>query len=281
MFGYITPCLDQLSEEQRTRYQSYYCGLCRALREQSSHSGRVTLSNDMTFLAILLSSLYEPDLDERSLRCPVHPLKRRKIILSPMTTYAADMNLLLMYYKCQDKVMDDHSAVGRAGKSILEPARNRVAQEHAFQASGVENALQALWQEEKASMPNPDRLCNLSGNMLAAVFVPDPEDIWAPLLHSVGAGLGRFVYWMDAWEDREEDRKRDRFNPLETWSDRIDYEDFIRNTLEMLIAEATEAFELLPLEKDLDLLRNVLYSGVWQRYNALRQRNKKEKNHDK
>ena len=36
--------------------------------------------------------------------------------------------------------------------------------------------------------------------------------------------------------------------------------------MEMLIAEATEHFELLPLEKDLDILRNILYSGVWQRY---------------
>ncbi len=34
----------------------------------------------------------------------------------------------------------------------------------------------------------------------------------------------------------------------------------------MLIAEAAESFEILPLEQDLDLLRNVIYSGVWQRY---------------
>ena len=34
----------------------------------------------------------------------------------------------------------------------------------------------------------------------------------------------------------------------------------------MLIAEGAQSFEILPLEQDLDLLRNVLYSGVWQRY---------------
>ena len=34
------------------------------------------------------------------------------------------------------------------------------------------------------------------------------------------------------------------------------------------LGEAAEAFEALPLEKDLNLMRNILYSGIWQRYNA-------------
>ena len=60
--------------------------------------------------------------------------------------------------------------------------------------------------------------------------------------------------------------KKGRFNPLKGWHDRPDYEAFCLETLELLVAEATESFEILPLEQDLDLLRNVLYSGVWQRY---------------
>ena len=71
---------------------------------------------------------------------------------------------------------------------------------------------------------------------------------------------------MDAWEDYDEDLKKNRFNPLLSWHSRPDYEDFCRETLEMLIADAAEAFEVLPLEQDLDLLRNIIYSGVWQRY---------------
>jgi hypothetical protein len=45
------------------RYQAYYCGLCRTLKERYGDLGRLTLSNDMTFLLILLSSLYEPEED--------------------------------------------------------------------------------------------------------------------------------------------------------------------------------------------------------------------------
>ena len=80
-------------------------------------------------------------------------------------------------------------------------------------------------------------------------------------------------------EDRADDRKRGNFNPLEIRNeeDGEEQESFIRDVLEMLIGEAASFFEMLPLEKDLDLLRNVLYSGVWQRYDMLQQRAEKER----
>ena len=59
MFGYVAPVLSVLNDEQRLRYRSLYCGVCHALKERHGQSGRLSLSNDMTFLAMLLSSLYE------------------------------------------------------------------------------------------------------------------------------------------------------------------------------------------------------------------------------
>ena len=44
----------------------------------------------------------------------------------------------------------------------------------------------------------------------------------------------------------------------------------VRETLMVLIGRATEVFERLPLEKDLGLMRNILYAGVWQQYNSRR-----------
>ncbi len=277
MFGYIAPRLDQLPEDRQKRYRACYCGLCKALHQQSGHSGRITLSNDMTFLAMLLSSLYEPEETEKSLRCPVHPFKKRELFLSEMTVYAADMNLLLTYYKFQDKVIDEHSSLGSLGMKKLRPSLDRIEKEHPVQARGVREALETLWEEEKSASPNPDTLCNLSGVMLGSVFSPKEDHFWAPELYALGEGLGRFVYWMDAWEDLDGDLKHGRFNPLSVYRNREDFDSFCRDTLTMLIGEATEHFEVLPLEKDLDILRNVLYSGVWQRYYALLNRKNKEK----
>ena len=276
MFGYIAPRLDQLTDEQKHRYRACYCGLCQCLHESSGSDRRFFLSNDMTFLAILLSSLYDLKETEQSKHCLLHPVRKQNYVQTRLSSYAADMNLLLMYWKMEDRIMDDRSILGKMGKHRLEPSLERIAQIWPIQTSGVQESLTAIWKEEKKDHPDPDLLCNLSGRMLGYVFVPDPEDFWASELYALGAGLGRFVYWMDAWEDLKDDQKHHRFNPLEPYLGRKDYQEFVQYTLEMLIAEAAEHFELLPLEKDLDILRNVLYSGVWQRYYTLLQHNHKE-----
>ena len=45
--------------------------------------------------------------------------------------------------------------------------------------------------------------------------------------------------------------------------------------LKMLIAECAEEFERLPLVRDVEILRSVLYSGVWSQY--LMKQKKEEK----
>ena len=46
--------------------------------------------------------------------------------------------------------------------------------------------------------------------------------------------------------------------------------------LRLLIGECADAFERLPLVQDLDLLRNILYSGVWCRFPKKEKRTGKE-----
>ena len=64
MFGYITPDRSQMTEEQLVRYGGCYCGLCRILQKRHGFLGRMTLTYDMTFLVLVLSSLYEPAEDQ-------------------------------------------------------------------------------------------------------------------------------------------------------------------------------------------------------------------------
>ena len=42
----------------------------------------------------------------------------------------------------------------------------------------------------------------------------------------------------------------------------------LRAVLTMLIGECAEVFERLPVVQDAGIMRNILYSGVWTRYNA-------------
>ena len=60
MFGYVTANKPELKIREFARYKGYYCGLCHTLLENHGRRGQMTLTYDMTFLVILLSSLYEP-----------------------------------------------------------------------------------------------------------------------------------------------------------------------------------------------------------------------------
>ena len=48
----------------------------------------------------------------------------------------------------------------------------------------------------------------------------------------------------------------------------------------MLLGDCTAVFEQLPLEQDLHLMRNILYTGVWQKYNQFDRRHHKGEQHE-
>ena len=70
MFGYVTICEPELKVKDLKKYRAYYCGLCRVLKEKYGSMGQLTLTYDMTFAVILLSSLYESGTEmEMNRRC--------------------------------------------------------------------------------------------------------------------------------------------------------------------------------------------------------------------
>ena len=81
-------------------------------------------------------------------------------------------------------------------------------------------------------------------------------------------------YILDAYEDLEEDNKKGRYNGLRAYSQRPDYDAFVENILKSLMAQCAAAFERLPVIENANLLRNIIYSGVWTRFELCR--NKRE-----
>ena len=93
MFGYILPNLESLGEEEKLRYHAVYCGVCRSIRARYGQRCRLAVSYDMTFLAMVLGSLYEPEEHASQKRCPVHPIQTRQVAQSEFTDYAADLSI--------------------------------------------------------------------------------------------------------------------------------------------------------------------------------------------
>ncbi|MEI3322494.1 MAG: DUF5685 family protein [Eubacterium sp.] len=322
MFGYVVVNKPELKFREFDVYRAYYCGLCHSLSKRHGLSGQLTLSYDMTFLVILLSSLYEPEHSVTSKRCIVHPLKRQNIISSEFTDYVADMNVILSYFKCLDDWHDDRSVLklayskllkkGSIGKNLnnvhatsdstadgsvaatqpsavddgsvtaTQPNSDSNNQNSYFtddsghlhispdysyknKIEAISSLLDELGTREKMNETNVDVVAGLFGRIMQILFVPF-DDIYAKGLGRMGFYLGKFIYIMDAFDDVEEDIKKGRYNVFSNCYTDPDFETHVKDMLTMMMAECSDAFEMLPAVDNADILRNILYSGVWNSY---------------
>lgn len=279
MFGYITASVDKLTEDEKKRYGAVYCGLCRTLKQRHGQISRLTLNYDMTLLILVLASLYEPEEQQGQGQCMMHPVKQREFSLSAATEYAADLNLLLAWWNCMDDWEDEKKLTRLGYAKMLSRQIKKLEAQYPRQAKAIRENLALLKQYEDGAEASPDRAAECFGDLMGEMFVWKEQDYWAGTLRQMGRGLGRFIYIMDACIDYPQDEKKNRPNPLRALGTGERQREADDQLLSMLMADAVEAFERLPLEQDLSLMRNILYSGAWQRYNLAyekRQRKKKE-----
>ena len=113
--------------------------------------------------------------------------------------------------------------------------------------------------EKTAAADALDRGASCFGSLMMSLFAYKPGDIFEHDLKGMAYHLGRFIYIMDAWDDREEDLKKGRYNPLRGDED-------IERLLFDEMAKCSYYFEKLPCLQYGDILRNILYAGVWNKY---------------
>jgi len=268
MFGFVTANLGKLTKEQRARYQGVYCGLCRALKERHGELSRLTLNYDMAFLVLVLSSMYEPEESAGRGRCAVHPLRTRDWYRNRFSDYAADMNVALAYYHCMDDWADDRKVLSLGGAKLLESRFRAVEALWPRQCAAMGACMDAIAAIESGAQSGPDDAEKAFGVLMGELFAPEPDSLWNGRFRAFGEALGRFVYMMDACVDMEQDRKRGHYNPLLKLHPEGLTPQARLELLKMLMGECTAEFERLPLVQDAEILRSVLYSGVWTQYAA-------------
>ena len=269
MFGFVSANLEELTQEEKLRYNSIYCGICRQIRERSSQFARLTLQYDMAFLALLLMSLYEPEEQSGSRACKLHPIKPRPWTDNAYIRYGADMNVALAYYKAADDVQDDRSLSGSLLQKALGKHLPAIEAAYPRQCRAIRECIRELTRLEQENCQNPDLPAGCFGQLLGELLVFQ-EDMWAPTLRQLGDGLGRFIYLADAAMDYRRDRKRKHYNPFLAKGTEEDPQ-LWEQYLVLAMGRCTEHFERLPLVQDKGLLDNILYSGVWVTYrNRLR-----------
>ncbi len=274
MFGFVTASFKELTKEQQTRYDRVYCGICRAIRTQAGQLARLNLSYDMTFLALLLMSLYEPAETGGKHACALHPIRRNWSDCAYIR-YAADMNIVLAYYNCLDDWQDDGNHPKKWMADHLAQYLHPISQHYPRQVKAIKDCTLQLSALEKENCADADRCANCFGQLMAELLVCE-EDLWSNDLREMGMALGRFIYLADAAVDYKKDARKHKYNPylaMGTGEDFPRWEEY----LILAMARCTEYYEKLPLVQDKPLLDNILYSGVWLN---LRQQ-KEAKAHDR
>ena len=286
MFGYVVVNKPELKIREFAEYKGYYCGLCHMLREKYGLSAGLTLTYDMTFLIMLLDSLYEPRRETKKRHCPIHPVRRVPMIRNAVTEYAADMNILLSHGHLRDNWEDERRLSGLAGDVVFRRRAHFCEEKYPRQAKVVTRSLKALSELEKNYMyhwtesemgdewrmklggdvnagltADIDEVARPFGEMMSELFVWR-EDAFAPTLRRFGFFLGKYIYIKDAFEDLDKDKKNGCFNPfLHEEADEA-FDRRIQKLLDVTIRQAIAEFEKLPLERNLSILRNILYEGV-------------------
>lgn len=150
---------------------------------------------------------------------------------------------------------------------ILGKDYERIMKKYPRQVKAVETYMEQLGIAEKSKETNADVIAGLTGTMLGEIFAWK-EDMWADELRYMGFYMGKFVYLMSSYETVECDRKKNCFNPLISVSDQNgkDFDTLCRLMLTTMVSECAKSFERLPILLHADIIRNILYSGVWCKY---------------
>lgn len=281
MFGYVVINKPELKIKDFDEYRAYYCGLCKALKQQAGARGQMSLSYDMTFLAVLLSLLYEPEEREYLTRCMVHPVTKHRMKKNAMIDYVADMNLLLTGYKCRDDFTDEKNVMKACYGAMLHSSVRKIQNIYERQTHQVEKSLKELALLEKECNYDIDKLSACFGRLLEEIFVVR-EDEWETYLRKIGFYIGKFVYILDAYDDLEKDKKKGCFNPFIEKEKEEDFDEWVKQLLLMSAAEFAREFEKLPIVDNVDILRNIIYSGIWVRYEEVRKKRSQadDRNHE-
>ncbi len=274
MFGYITPDKPELKMWEFDVFRGYYCGVCKSIGKQAGHAGRVILSYDTAFLALLLDSLRPEPVNGKPKRCFVHPLKKRFMVTSnPAVEYASDINILLAYYNLKDKWLDEKNIIGPAGMLVLRKGFKRIKKRYPALVQDIGSELENLQKLEQQRCGHIDEASEPFAVIMKKVFAFSVENTASKdVLGWIGYNLGKWVYLLDAYDDIEDNIKSGSYNPLLTQFQYEEKEDIpafkkrIREktefTLVYSLSEMEKAFSLLELQKNQGILDNIVYRGL-------------------
>jgi len=269
MFGYVRINKMDLTFREYEHYKAYYCGLCKYLKRNHTELSRMTINYDITFLIVLLSSIYQPSAQVFHEKCIVDPVKKKKHIINEITEYAASMNILLAYYKLEDDVNDEGDIKSRLIRRAYRKSFKTAYDKYPQKADFIKACLGELRSLEEDQSTSVDQTSNCFARLLEEIF-DYKDDEYRDRLRKVGFNIGKYIYIMDAYEDLDQDLEKGRYNPFSSYKDdREGLKVKVDKLIGMTLARLEEAILNLDIKVNKSIIDNIIYSGVYLRYKGL------------
>ncbi len=274
MFGYVRLHKPSITMGEYEQYKGIYCTLCRRLGKRYGPMARMTLSYDMTFLALLHAALEADDPQFKKGHCSFNPAKRCLNCRNTVATdLAADIGTLLAYYKLKDTLADERF-LKKIGTALLYPIyaidHRRAAKRRPDTDRLIADMMTAQASVETAQTASIDQAAEPFAVLLSTLAADlAQDDRQRTILTRFGYCLGRWIYLIDAVDDLADDVKHHRYNPYALARNIAAVDEHIVTTrqyavltLNACLAECIAAYNLLDIRRFDGIIRNILEQGM-------------------
>lgn len=275
MFGYVNIYKDELKIKDYNTFRAYYCGLCKALSKNFNQTVRLGLSYDMTFLALLLSSVYEDTINTKNEICIAHMLTKKKIAKENVfINYSAYMSIILAYLKFLDDFKDEKSPKAVLGLIVYYFPFRKAKQKYINEYNEIKKHLDLLSRLEKNKEKDIDLVADCFSNALKVLFTKSfkEDEKTTKILGWLSYNLGRFIYILDAFCDIEKDYKKNNYNPFLVdykKKDITNYKKSLKSKIDISLTftldNIAKSYELLNIKQNDEICRNIIYLGLKNR----------------
>lgn len=269
MFGFVNVFKNELKIRDYNLFRAYYCGLCKALGKRYNQLVRLGLSYDMTFLAILADSLTDDTPVLRDEGCIKHIGKHTICFDNSAIDYSADVSIILTYHKICDDISDERSIKAFLAKIPYAFAYKKACIKYPQVASNVKGSLKSLAALEKERCPHIDIAADPFASLTAFIFATFDAS-----LESIGYNVGRFIYIADAYKDINSDIRQGTYNPFvcahsKDYLATDEFKNQIKASLNMTLAAISQSYSKIKINKNKEILDNIIYMGLRFAYDNL------------
>lgn len=218
MFGYIVPDKPELKIKEFDLFRAYYCGVCKAMGSSFGPLSRFALNYDLVFLGLFWASLNNKAPKLRREACIANPLKKKWIVKeNEFLNFAADLNVMLTYYKLKDNWQDEHDPRSLAAQAVFYNGYKKAQSKNPDLDKRIAESIHQLTLLEKQKCSSMDAaaepFANLMKQLLRAGYHGNDNAVARPV-EWIGYNLGKWIYLIDAYDDIEKDAGSGSYNPL-------------------------------------------------------------------